>query len=370
MLLHATIPEEVWTTIFIFLTYDDLLSVWALSNRFRRLVRENTTQVEVTRSSQLRVLIARRFPNLQSITVSCFVSCPPSISDEHVQDDENSCRCGATQILNFDAADRLPFFLCQFPKLQKVRLCGTYTCTCLGINFASPFVVFYDPDTCVADGHEERMRGFLRSLAGAFSSGALATTIQHFQGLRCPVASEALFFVDRSSADGVGSHPPSNHGAGCNECRLLLRSVPPHVHVETPASFGGWQRSANLIPDWTTCLSERTIFCHQLEHNRSTVDPEEWAFNLLSCVDITQTWYPVGVGYHPEVLEALSAIKAVFSLDKDRMRRSVRHRMVCLNSEDRRDRSEDPAYRLSQPCREKLIKMGILSAREEVSPMN
>lgn len=167
---HLSAP--VWGGILDFMPYSEVRSALLVGKHIAVEAVKYVKTVNAMKSSELKILAARRFSNVEELKILCLLEGTGEFSE---RGDERFT-------LSLEAAHSIPSFLSAFPRLKRAFVGGRLTTIYLGIDETIDRV--YMPGPCIGpEGHEEIIRGLIFTTTGAFMSGLLSPNLSKMTGI-------------------------------------------------------------------------------------------------------------------------------------------------------------------------------------------
>eukprot|EP00547_Thalassionema_nitzschioides_P003182 CAMPEP_0194213440 /NCGR_PEP_ID=MMETSP0156-20130528/14045_1 /TAXON_ID=33649 /ORGANISM="Thalassionema nitzschioides, Strain L26-B" /LENGTH=351 /DNA_ID=CAMNT_0038941467 /DNA_START=28 /DNA_END=1083 /DNA_ORIENTATION=+ len=229
---NTELPSEVWANILDYLPFSDVIQCSVVSCNMLRDVLPRVTQLSIFRKEELRIAFARRFRggNVTQIDVYCLILCI-----DHDQEEQFSL-CQYT-------ASRIVPFICEFTKLDAVGLDVDAEGIPLGTYFR---------DTFVQEDSVEIVRSLVRSICGAYQTGAISQEAR----LYGPAFQAGAFICYKAEA--------------CNLCKMYCQSFPLEQAVNARATCISVRERLNTIasrPGGAECLASKTLALELLRSN-------------------------------------------------------------------------------------------------------
>jgi len=262
----ATLPSDLIATI-LEMAATPIHTIMSMGIGSRLVVREvlpKLRRLVIWRSNDLDIPMANQYlspSKVTSIDICCLISLADSASI-------------SSQKYNVKASHSIPFFLSQFPMLQRVYLGGTRRL---------PVLSMYEPFRCVhPEDHREFHNGLLWALCGAFQTRALNQNLSIeglvYSGIYC------LWSQDR--ARGVGNDDEHSGRASCTFCDAILDHFPvPMIIRHTVRSRG----------DSSLCFGERQIYERLMKRSEKLV----WKALLDDTIEVLRHDRPTVVSITP-----------------------------------------------------------------------
>jgi len=235
------LPVEVWAKILEFSAFRDVMNCAAINRVFLNEVLPLITKLFIYHMDELRVDFAKRFENgfTEEINVFCLITCvDPDGDEEHFSICQYTC-------------SRIVPFCTHFPKLRTVGL----DVDAQGIPLNS-----YFRDTFVQEDSVETVRSLVRSICGAYGSGAFSQQLKLFG----PAFQAGTFicYMER----------------GCNLCQMYCNSFPLREAVNARATCIPVQKRLGTIaqrPGGSEVLSSPDLVLELLKHHYEVAFQQE-----------------------------------------------------------------------------------------------
>ena len=162
----AHLPAPVWGHVLDFMAYADVRSALLVGKHLAVEAAKHVQTITITKAGELCIPAARRFANAEVVNILCLLQGTGEM-DEVIETEQYT--------ISEAASNRIPSFISSFPKLKRSFLGGVLLQEGRATNVRYGNVYY----RCAGpDNHREVFRNLVRSLFGAFKTGALRRGVE------------------------------------------------------------------------------------------------------------------------------------------------------------------------------------------------